>query len=339
MNHNTLGVFIGRMRPVHKAHISTIQTALKENDEVLVLIGSCFAPRTIKNPFTFDETEHMIRLHFNDMDNYRLIVKPVMDHVYDLSKWITSIQNVVYSIVEKDEQVTIYGANKDHTSFYLKLFPTWTFKEMPLEENLHATDIRHALFTNNLNNVHNIITQDVYGCLDRFRLTDTYTKLVEEYNFIEGYKQSWSTSPHNLTFVTVDAVVECNGHILTLNRDHLPQKGTWSLPGSFLPQNMTFEDAMLDIVKDKTGIKVSRNLLKGSVFNSRLYDNPYRSLRGRVITYAYYIKLNLDELPELSKVKQVQWIPLALLAKMSETAFEDHLDIVCNMTGIHKEHN
>jgi len=26
------------------------------------------------------------------------------------------------------------------------------------------------------------------------------------------------------------------------------------------------------------------------------------------------------------------------LAKMSETAFEDHLDIVCNCTGIYKEH-
>jgi bifunctional NMN adenylyltransferase/nudix hydrolase len=337
-NVKTLGVFIGRMRPVHIAHIETIQTALNENSEVLVLVGSCFNPRTIKNPFTFEETQEMIRMHFTVEETSRLYIKPLMDHVYDNSKWIASVQSKVFSVAEKDEQVTIYGADKDHTSFYLKLFPQWNFRQMDVVDNLHATDIRKALFTNTLESIYESITPRLFNWLTDFRMSIECKGLIEEYNFAEKYKEEWKNTPHPVTFNTVDAIIECNGHILTITRDYLPQKGTWCIPGSFLPVNKTYEDAILDIIKDKTGIQVSRNLLKGSIIQSETYDFPYRSLRGRVITRAYYIKLNLDELPKLGANKLVQWVPLAIIAKSSETAFEDHLDIVCNLTGISKEH-
>ena len=46
-----VGVFLSRMQPIHNAHLWMVQNALKENDEVLIIIGSANKVRTDRNPF------------------------------------------------------------------------------------------------------------------------------------------------------------------------------------------------------------------------------------------------------------------------------------------------
>ena len=54
-------VFIGRFQPFHKGHESVVKEALKQAKEVIVVVGSSFEARTLRNPFTFEERKSMIK--------------------------------------------------------------------------------------------------------------------------------------------------------------------------------------------------------------------------------------------------------------------------------------
>ena len=45
-----IGVFLSRMQPLHIGHLGIIELALKENDKVIILIGSKNKRGTIRNP-------------------------------------------------------------------------------------------------------------------------------------------------------------------------------------------------------------------------------------------------------------------------------------------------
>jgi len=57
--------FIGRFQPFHIGHYEVLIQALSMADTVLVLIGSAGKPRSIKNPWTYDERENMVRSSFH----------------------------------------------------------------------------------------------------------------------------------------------------------------------------------------------------------------------------------------------------------------------------------
>ncbi len=338
-----LAAYIGRFRPPHIGHITTVKTALSENDEVLIIIGSCGNPRNIKNPFTFAEIDIMIRSCFDETDNNRLFIEPIMDHAYDDTKWITQVQRVVFKYSDNDEQVTLYGNEKDHSSFYLKFFPLWGFRDTELVDDLHATDIRNAMFSEvdvegNWMLIQSKVPSKIYSFLKAFRGTNSFKTLQEEFNFIKGYKEAWKDAPYAPTFVTVDSVVECNGHILLIQRKHTPGKGLWAIPGGFINQFEKIEDAVIRELKEETKIEVSRNMLRGSIKDTFVADNPYRSLRGRTITHAYHIVINTDSIPKVTADDAVDaaWFPIATIMEMGSQMFEDHLDIICHFTKTDK---
>ena len=106
----------------------------------------------------------------------------------------------------------------------------------------------------------------------------------------------------------------------------------------FLTQFEKLEDGAIRELKDKTKIKVSKNMLKGSIKDKEVFDNPYRSLRGRTITHAYHFILNLDYLPSINNITNtnVMWYPIHDLMEISPNIFEDHADIISHFTGINK---
>jgi len=56
-----MNVFIGRFQPFHKAHLASVRKGLDKNALLLIVIGSINKARDIKNPFTYEEREDMIR--------------------------------------------------------------------------------------------------------------------------------------------------------------------------------------------------------------------------------------------------------------------------------------
>lgn len=341
-------VFIGRFQPFHNGHKAIVDVALRQAKEVIIVVGSSFASRNIRNPFTFEERRQMIKAVF-PQDNVKVV--PVADYPYDDNKWVNAVRNTVHGALKWSAdpiRIGLVGHKKDHTSYYLKIFPTWGNVDVDNVDGINATEIRKMLFGDtdlpmrevqalmaqimpweSLSEMNNIILKG--GNIGGF-----WDVLSQEYEMVKRYKQSWKAAPFPPTFVTVDAVVVQSGHVLLVKRGAMPGKGLWALPGGFLNQAETLLDGALRELKEETKIKVPVPVLRGSIKDSKTFDHPNRSSRGRTITTAFYVDLGFDE--ELPKVKgsddaqEARWVPFNEVDR--NQMFEDHFAILDNFINI-----
>lgn len=335
-------VFIGRFQPFHNAHKEVIKQGLEIAEKVIIVVGSCGAALNIKNPWTFEERKKMI---VNSLDSlyergYVQIV-PVRDYYNTDNLWIMDVQNKVYQHVDETDSIALLGNYKDSSSYYLKYFPQWEFTPVKTTSQINATDIRENLFEAGLI-YENLATRGSINVIidsmfknegwhdaDGPSFTGRMSKLQKEYLFIKDYKKQWGNSPFPPTFVTVDNVVICSGHVLLVKRKFQPGQGLWALPGGFIKQNERLQDAALRELKEETGIKVDKIVLENSIVESKVFDHPGRSLRGRTITHAYCIRLKDGKLPDVKgsdDAAKAQWVQLFDL--LEDEFYEDHFHII-----------
>jgi len=342
-----LAVFIGRFQPVHNGHMQVINLALESAKNVLILIGSSHEARSHRNPWTYFERKEMIQANigYNDISRVnRLHYMPLEDSAYNDTQWIKSVQSNVSFMLKKldlneqSSKVALIGHSKDHSSYYLKMFPLWDSIEAPNYHGVNSTAIRTNYFSNDVmtgakfdNSM--AMSEKTLLFLQDFLHRPEYKQIFEEYEFVNKYKASWSAAPYAPTFVTVDAIVVQSGHIALVRRRAAPGKGLWALPGGFLNPQERIKDAVIRELREETGIKVPDPVLRGSIVAQDVFDEPNRSSRGRTITHAFLIKLK-DE-PTLPKIKgmddadKARWVPLNQVKR--ELMFEDHYAIIQNM--------
>ncbi len=106
-------------------------------------------------------------------------------------------------------------------------------------------------------------------------------------------------APYPPVFVTVDALLRCQGRVLLIRRGHAPGKGLWALPGGFVEPNDTLWQSCLRELQEETHCTLPEERLRAALRGQQVFDHPQRSLRGRVITQAYFIDLGNDTLPEV----------------------------------------
>ncbi|MGD9170590.1 MAG: bifunctional nicotinamide-nucleotide adenylyltransferase/Nudix hydroxylase [Candidatus Thiodiazotropha sp.] len=346
-------VFIGRFQPFHQGHLSVVQEGLRAAERVIVLIGSAHRPRNIRDPWSFDERAEMVRSAVDEQESGRVIIAPLMDVLYNDELWVRNVQATVQGLVtahhaarHREPTIGLIGHSKDHSSYYLKLFPRWGSVAVKSVEGLNATQIREALFSPDdaragmtyLDSQTGMtaIPEPVNRQLQRFVAGEAYRSIRAEQTFIADYKAGWANTPYAPTFVTVDAVVVQSGHALLVTRKAFPGRGQLALPGGFIQPYERLEDAMLRELREETRLKVPAPVLMGSVRRQQVFDSPYRSTRGRTITHAFYIELSPDtKLPKVKggdDAKHAQWVPLASLDPRE--MYEDHYDIIQEMVGM-----
>ncbi len=341
-----LAVFIGRFSPLHFGHCAVINAALENADHVCILVGSSFQPRNYRNPFLFQERYEMIRETYAEYQD-RITVMPLEDCIYNDGTWVQNVQACVAECTESmfgpdaNPRITLIGHSKDHSSFYLKMFPQWDSINVPGYESeefvLSATGIRASYFLNpDVDLLRKTLPGPVALNMLKFMGTVDYRGIREEYEFVQKYKQAWAAAPYEPIFVTVDAVVVQSGHILLIQRKARPGKDLWALPGGFLNPSEKIEDAVIRELREETRIKVPAPVLRGSIKANKVFDDPYRSSRGRTITHAYLMDLAPDvKLPVVKgsdDAKAAKWVPLADVR--SEIMFEDHFSIIQSMTAL-----
>lgn len=342
-------VFIGRFQPFHAGHLHVVQQALQSAERLIILCGSAHQARQTRNPWTVAEREQMIRLCFNAADNSRIDIVPLMDSCYNDAKWVQNVQSTVSGLVcahhqqpHRSARVGLIGHNKDQTSYYLNLFPQWGSVAVDNYRDISATLIRELLFNHSSQDERDLIAQldhllpaAVLQYLHPWLRSDTFIDLQQEYQFIQRYQSAWAKAPYPPTFVTVDAVVVQSGHILLIERKARPGKDLWALPGGFVDQNETLMDACLRELREETRLKIPAPVLKGSIVQQHVYDEPHRSARGRTITHAFHIDLAPNaQLPPVKggdDAKAAHWVPLANLQPAQ--LFEDHYFIIQHMLG------
>src|ERR1041385_5036220 len=126
-------VFIGRFAPPHHGHFRVMQQALNRAKYLLVLLGSANAATSARNPFDRETREAMIYAGLQELGaeaDARVLTAPVDDFLYRDQAWIAQVQaRVAQTLVQlgdklgAEPKVGLVGHSKDHTSYYLTLFP------------------------------------------------------------------------------------------------------------------------------------------------------------------------------------------------------------------------
>lgn len=348
MKNYHFAIFIGRFQPYHNGHHHIISQGLKQAEKIIVLCGSSHLPPSHRNPWSFNDRKSMILNSFDKAEAERITVLPLMDSPYNDSLWIASVQTIVNGVVQALNAVphntpscALIGHQKDHSSFYLKMFPQWQSIEVENVNEINATVLRNDYFrqAENFSNSGKIFSSVTPKGTQQFFVENfnkaAFDYIFAEHEFVENYKQQWQAAPYPPVFVTTDAVVIQSGHILLVKRKARPGKGLSALPGGFLDQHERLLDGCVRELREETKLKIPDPVLRGCIKRWHTFDDPHRSARGRTITHAFLIELPAAE--KLPKVKgsddaeKAFWMPLGDMKP--EKMFEDHYFIVRHLLG------
>lgn len=336
-----LAVFVGRFQPYHHGHEAVVRRALEEASHLLILVGSARRPRSVRDPWTAEERSDFIRCTLSPEERERVTCLPLMDAVYNDTSWTEVVQASVHATLKlrgyapDEAKVALIGHKKDHSSYYLRLFPQWASVDVGSERMLDATTVRKHLFAGEIDAACALVPAQTAQALRAFASSSAFQELCDESAFVQAYKKSWEAAPYAPVFVTVDAVVTQSGHVILVKRGARPGKGQWALPGGFVNANERLFDACLRELREETKLKVPLPVLTGSLAGSHVFDDPHRSSRGRTITHAFHIALRAE--PELPKIKggddaqNAVWVPIADIEP--ERMFEDHYFILRHFLG------
>ncbi len=349
--------FVGRFQPFHLGHKQVVDAALETAGTVILLIGSANVARSQRNPFTYEERAAMINaIYRHEIATKKLVLRPIDDFTYNDMAWTSAVQRQVTDVVRELEnpgdasedisqtRIGLTGFGKDGSSFYLKMFPEWGNLDVkPKFGVLSSTDIREDYFRGNPSLPHDACPEPVIEFLQGFRETEAFDQLVREANFVKDYRAKWAAAPFPPTFVTVDAVVVQSGHVLLVTRGQDPGAGLLALPGGFVDGDEKLRNAAIRELKEETQIADQKGPIPPAMLGSfiedretRVFDDPYRSARGRTITHAFLFRL--PDRDALFKVKgsddaaHAQWYRLGDLDPRH--FFDDHWFILQEMTGI-----
>ncbi len=105
----TRGLYVGRFQPFHLGHLGAINAALKEVDELVIVIGSAQYSHRMNNPFTAGERLVMIRRALEEakVDYSRVWIVPVADvHLHML--WVSDLEGYTpkFDVVFSNEPLT-----------------------------------------------------------------------------------------------------------------------------------------------------------------------------------------------------------------------------------------
>ncbi|MCP3899180.1 MAG: bifunctional nicotinamide-nucleotide adenylyltransferase/Nudix hydroxylase [Desulfobacteraceae bacterium] len=330
-----LAVYIGRFQPFHNGHADIVKSISRHAKKVLIIIGSIDAPRTAKNPFTFEERKAMIK---KTVHVRYLQISGVLDYTYDNTRWVKAVSEIVKANSKPEDKIAIAGYNRDESSAYLNYFPQWD--SLAMHEYKHygdpvnATELRALYFNEQVGYMQNYMPPASFGFMLEFKTHKEYKILQEEFDYIQKYKHDWKT-PFPSVFVTVDSLVLQSGHILMIRRKNAPGKDLWAMPGGYIDVDETIETSMLRELKEETNIHLQDEVLKRAIEEVKIFDKPNRAQRGRIITHVHLLKL--DDSKPLPKVKgcddaiEAKWIPIGDFFQMRKQTFSDHWHIIESM--------
>ncbi|OJU90428.1 MAG: cytidyltransferase [Burkholderiales bacterium 66-5] len=338
-----VAVLIGRFQPPHNGHLALLQEAFRSARMVIVVVGSAFQARSPKNPFTWQERADLLRASVDASLAERLTVLPVRDY-YDEPRWARAVRTAVASISGDRDTVALVGHFKDTSSGYLAAFPGWSRIDMPRIGRMDSTLLRDAWFGAAGPSIDAALAPFIpeapaatLAWLKAFAQTPAHGALAQEWQMLRDYRAAWASAPWPPVFVTVDALLQCQGRVLLIERGHAPGKGLWALPGGFLEPHDTLWQSCLRELREETQCGATEAQLRAALRQVRVFDHPGRSQRGRTITHVHHFDLGNAPLPPVrggDDAASAQWRPISDLPAMEADFFEDHFHILDRCLGL-----
>lgn len=347
----SVAVFVGRMAPLHDAHLENIKKASEIADQVVVILGSANAPRDERNPFSNNDRHMFVYYATNSLSDPANVSIQEMCDMPSNELWAAEITKIANRYKFSDRKIAIVGHKKDESSFYLDLFPSWDFIEtgahMFGDAEMAATQIRTLMFEGRFEEAKPMMHPDVWDYINQDYIgTEQFREILAEYQFHKAYP-AHRRAKYPINDVTADAVVLCKSHILLIRRKNIPGKGKLALPGGFVNTNETVLDGAIRELLEETKIHLPEKVLRGAITDEARFDKPSRSLRGRLMTFAFTLKIDTNPDGSLPRVygsddaDKAFWVPIADINDPMKAAefFEDHHNIIMTMIGRAAKHN
>lgn len=321
-------VLIGRFQPLHEGHIELIRQAKEGADALFILVGSANRPSSIKNPWSYLERRDRIRKDTEDRftANIPVGIAPINDYKYSDAQWCSSVVSTVEQMIETmywdkahPVEIVLVGHSKKGNG-YLKYFPQWKYKEIKTGIKLNATEVRKQLLEE--------------------RNATIPESVLNDYDYFQAEAKKFESFPYKatLSFTCADALVECAGHILLIQRKFAPGAGTWALPGGFKNSDETRQECAIRELFEETNIRVPEKIIRKSIVNQRLFDAPDRGCGIPRETYCVHIVIEPETDGSLPRANgrddamACRWVPINEIMNHYKL-FDDHMDIIQVMTG------
>jgi bifunctional NMN adenylyltransferase/nudix hydrolase len=341
-------VFIGRMRPVHLAHMKIIEEALEKADKLVILVGSANRPRSfVVSAFEYAEVLAMLTLLYkHHIASGRLVVMPLDDFVYDHDGWQLNTTRVVNAVVRRtlalegrrdvdlhSLKVGLAGFGKDASSYYLNMFPEWESIQVGKQfALLSATAVRDAYFQRIPQLSDFALDPRIIEYLRDFMHTDEFAYVVREREAIEKNIREYGRGP----FSASDAVITWRDHVLLVNRDGRVGYGLDAFPGGMLEcGETTLQCAFRELNEETRVLDLNpgfQQTLMNSMAGYRLFDAPDRDPRGHYMSHAYHFALPDDfdatslRMEPRSDARAVRLVPISEWGH--KKAFLEHFAIL-----------
>lgn len=326
-----LTVVIGRFQPLHDEHVNLIEHAVSLGEQTLVLVGSADEARSYRNPFTFAERKACIQECFPDV-----IIMPVFDFTYNPDKWI---ENVKFLIRNTDpypmgNEVALVGHYKDDTD-YLGWFDGHAYESYKSNDaTICSTTIRDDWFSRYESHVNIFWAKSLPVPLATKRLLlnscfeQWSVNLSLENQEVIKYRESWAASPFPPVFVAVDAIIEQDEKILLIRRKSEYGNGLLAMPGGYIDTKETVLQSCYRELEEETSVVLCDLELK----RTKMFDAPFRSRRGRMITHVHHFKPLNPLFPKAGDdAGEVVWMNRKEIIANRSNFFADHFHILFNM--------
>lgn len=268
----TVGTIIGRFQvyELHAGHRHLIDWAIRESDELVILLGTSEVKTTVRNPLSFELRKEMILEIYPGAQVLEIKDNPSNE------VWSKNVD----SILEKnfpESKFRLFGSRDSFSESYSGKFSVTLVPELP---EISGTQIRNG--------------EIVPKCRESFRK-----------GIIHAQKGRFPTS-----FQTVDIGLvnwEKREILLGRKRDDIP--GQWRLPGGFVdPADESLESAASRELSEEVGNVLTHELKYVGSF--RIDDHRYRGEQDKVLTalfLTYHLggtPVASDDLAE------IRWFPI-----------------------------
>ena len=119
---------------------------------------------------------------------------------------------------------------------------------------------------------------------------------------------------------TVDAIIQKSNSILLVKRSKDPYKNQFALPGGFVNEGETIEEAIKREVYEETSLEVHPIDILG------VYSDPKRDPRGHIMTVVFIVLIIRGNPSAGDDAKEISWIPIEKISDI-KIAFDHKLII------------
>jgi len=323
-------VYIGRFQPFLNAHLSQLRQALALAPLCMVVIAGAHRATSPRHPFTGEQRAAMILAALSPQERSRVRIICLRDD-YDTLRWSAQVQAQLAAFAPEAGAVALLQEPNSH----LPSLP-WAHISPEKAPSASSSAWRERMYAApdagaELASGHALLAPGTEGLLADWLSGPDFKTAAANWEALQQMRAEWAGSPYTPIFVTVDAVVHCAGQILLIQRGRAPGEGLLALPGGFIEADETVTQSAIRELIEETGLDVPLPELHAALREIRVFDDPWRSQRGRVLTHGHYFDLGERKLPAIcagDDAANAFWVPRQALPDLEARFHDDHYQIL-----------